>query len=220
MQKIYVDTIIFDMDGVITDTMPYHYRAWRFILNKEGAFVTKADIYSREGQRGIHSIREIFEKYDIPYSPHHGLEILRKKEEQFKKIVKKRFISGARSLLKYFYRQKFKLGLVTGTSRHEVYKVLPDHLLRLFSVIITSNDVNQGKPYPEPYLLALKKLNTSAGKAIVIENAPFGILSAKKAKIRCIALETSLSRDYLAQADMVFHSIREMRQQIKLINKN
>ena len=69
MGKIYlkINTVIFDMDGVITNTMPDHYQAWRTVLRGEGILVNHLDIYSREGQPGIHSVKELFLAYKKEY---------------------------------------------------------------------------------------------------------------------------------------------------------
>jgi beta-phosphoglucomutase-like phosphatase (HAD superfamily) len=100
---------------------------------------------------------------------------------------------------------------VTGTSRHELDEMLPDEIKNLFSVIVTGSDVRFGKPHPEPYQQSLKRLNIEPEKAIVIENAPLGIRSAKRAGLKCFALETSLSREYLKEADYIFRSFKELQ---------
>lgn len=210
-----VQSIIFDMDGVITNTMPDHYLAWKMTLHKEGIPVTYLDVYSREGQRGLQSVKEFFQKYKKPLDERKAGRLLRKKEEHFKRIAKTRFVPGARTFLKDLHRNNFCLALVTGTSRHELHRILPDSICRLFSVIITGSDVRYGKPHAEPYLNALTKLKVKPAQAVVIENAPRGIQSAKKAGLRCLALETSLSAEYLKGADAIFPSIRTLRKKIK-----
>ena len=206
------------MDGVITHSMPYHYQSWKTVLKQNGINVSREDIYSREGQRGSLSIREIFAKYNVPYTYKRAIRMLKSKENHFRRNAKNRFIPGSRSFIKHLHNKNFKLGLVTGTSRHELYKILPHSLYNLFSVIITSNDVKNGKPHPEPYLLALAKLQIKPDHAVVIENAPFGIYSAKAAGMRCIALETSLTKEHLAMADMIFTSIKSMREKINFMS--
>jgi len=63
--RIFTRAVIFDMDGVITNTMPDHFRAWQLVLKAEGISVSHYDVYSREGQRGISSIREILASHGI-----------------------------------------------------------------------------------------------------------------------------------------------------------
>lgn len=205
-----VHAVIFDMDGVITDTMSYHMRAWRSVLLRHGVSVSKNDIYKREGQKGVDSVREILSDYKKPSDRKLVQEILLEKEELFKSIVKKRYIAGSRGFLKKLKRGGFKLALVTGTARHEVYEILPDEIYGLFDAVVCGSDVQNGKPHPEPYLTALSKLKLESKQAVVIENAPFGIQSAKEAGIRCLGLETSLSKKFLNKADAVFHSFAHM----------
>ena len=76
-----IEAIIFDMDGVITNTMPDHYRSWKTVLKSEGVFVTYEDIYKREGQPGISSVRELFREYQKDYDDKKAAMILRKKED-------------------------------------------------------------------------------------------------------------------------------------------
>ncbi|MCB9757891.1 MAG: HAD family phosphatase [Candidatus Omnitrophica bacterium] len=209
--------VIFDMDGVITDTMPEHFEAWRVVLQARGIVVKHLDIYRREGQRGITSVKEIFSERSLPFDLNDAEKILLQKEELFKKNTRKRFIVGTRRLLQFLKKNGFTLAIVTGTARHELHQILPDKLYDLFTIVVTGDDVVHGKPSPDPYLLALKKLAICADDALVIENAPFGIASAKAAGLRCLAVATSLPQEYLQQADAVFPSIKALRQNIEFV---
>ncbi|MBM3244868.1 MAG: HAD family phosphatase [Candidatus Omnitrophica bacterium] len=205
------NSVIFDMDGVITNTMPYHFDAWFAVFKSAGIKVDCLEIYRREGQDGLTTVREIFSQNRRKISLKEAKAFLSNKEQLFKKIVKIKFVKGSRPFIRSLKAHKFKLGLVTGTSRHEAEKILPSGLLKLFDVIVTGDEVKNGKPYPEPFLKALKKLKITQKDALVIENAPFGIQSAKKAGLFCAALETSLPRKYLSGADLIFKSFVELR---------
>lgn len=207
-------SVIFDMDGVITDTMPYHYQAWKHIFEREGVPMSYLDVYQREGQTGIKAVREIFKDHERTISFKKAKEILIEKEELFKKIFRPKFIKGARRFLKRMHKDNFVLALATGTARHELNKILPKELKDLFSVIVTGSDVKKGKPHPEPYKKVLKALKIKPEESVVIENAPLGIESAKGAKLRCLALETSLPRKYLKKADYIFSSFEELQNSI------
>lgn len=215
MKTIKVKTVIFDMDGVITDTMACHFRAWRRIYAREGFKVTQCEIYLREGQPGYRTVKEILKDHGMAYSEEKARRILKEKEEYFKKIVRKRFIRGARGFLRHLRQKGVQTALVTGTARHEAEEILSKLFLKTFAVSVTGDEVRRGKPHPEPYLLALKKLRIRPQEAVVIENAPFGIHSAKKARLTCIALETSLSRVYLKDADFIFSSYRDMSEHLE-----
>jgi len=211
MPKIHLPlkSVIFDMDGVITNTMPDHFKAWQSIFKEEGIHVSHYDVYSREGQPGMDTVRELFARNEKPFSIRSARNILSRKEDFFKKIVRIRFIPGIKGFLKRLSRENFRLGLVTGTSRHEVHRILPQEMFSLFEVIVTGSDVRNGKPHPEPYEQAMAKLQINPLETIVFENAPFGIRSAKSAGLRCVALETSLPRKYLNEADYIFKSISD-----------
>ncbi len=210
-----IRAVIFDMDGVITNTMPYHFQAWKTILKKEGISATYFDIYCREGQQGFQSVKELFVQYKKPINPRKTLKLLKDKERLFKRIVKLKYIPGARRYLHKLVRKGIPVGLVTGTSRHEAQRMLPIKLWNIFSVIVTGSDVKHGKPHPEPYRNAVKTLKVKNKEIFVVENAPFGITSAKRAGLYCVALETSLPRRYLVRADRVFSSFNALSRKLK-----
>jgi beta-phosphoglucomutase len=215
--QFQISTLIFDMDGVITDTMPYHFNAWRSVFASEGIRVSHEDVYKREGQKGIDSVRELFAEKEKYYTDAIGERLLQEKEKLFKRIFKRKFIAGSKMFVKKSAAQGFKLALVTGTSRHEAQKLLPKDLWNYFDVTVCGCDVQNGKPHPEPYLKALAKLNVKPKEAVVFENAPFGIRSAKAAGLFCLALETSLPSSYLKNADLVFSSFKEIQSKVKFI---
>lgn len=217
MKNTICKAVLFDMDGVITDTMPYHFRAWRRIFLDNGLHVSRYDIYRREGQKGKESIREIFAEAGINISASKAQRIIADKEILFNRIIRHRYIPGSRTLIKALHRNGVRLALVTGTSRREMEKILPPALLSMFEIAVTGSDVHFGKPHPEPYLKALAALKITAAEGLVVENAPFGILSAKAAGIKCYAVSTSLPAKYLLNADMVFKDLTLLGK--KLMNK-
>jgi len=211
---VNVQAILFDMDGVITDTMPYHFDVWKKIFDDLRINVNCFDIYKREGQAGIQTLREIFKEQNRKFRLKEARNILAQKEKMFKSVVRPRFIKGSLEFLSFAERKGFKLALVTGTSREEAKRILPRDILKKFDVVVTGSDVKKGKPHPEPYLKCLSRLNIPAPSAVVIENAPFGIQAAKKAKIFCIAIETSLPKKYLKGADIILKSFGDLRQRL------
>ena len=76
LMQFQISTLIFDMDGVITDTMPYHFRAWKSVFASEGITASHEDIYKREGQKGIDSVRELFTEKEKIYTDAIGKKLL------------------------------------------------------------------------------------------------------------------------------------------------
>ncbi len=214
--ELKIKAVIFDMDGVITNTMPYHFDAWMEVLRQSGIKVDCYDVYLREGQPGLSTLMELSRERGMALSLAKAKDILAKKEALFKKIVKTRFVKGSRPYLRYLKDRKFLLALVTGTSRHEVRKILHPRLFKMFDVTVTGDEVTCGKPHPEPFLKAMKELKVSPKEALVIENAPLGIDSAKKAGLFCAALQTSLPEKYLKQADAVFKTFAQLKKTLHL----
>ena len=76
--------------------------------------------------------------------------------------------------------------------------------------IVAGDSVKHGKPCPDPYLKAAKLLKLFPDDCIVVENAPYGIESAKRAGMYCIAVTTSLPKEYLRKADVAVNSLKEV----------
>ncbi len=202
-----INTVIFDMDGVIVDGMPYHIKSWKDALSTIDMFVSDLDIYLMEGMTGRETMEIFVKKSDISISDETADKIIKLKRKIFNDIFTVKLIKGIKSLLLELRDRQYNLALVTGTRLEVVKKVLQVGLENIFEVIVTGEMVNNGKPNPEPYLKAVDELNATKENCIVIENAPAGITSAKSAGLICFAVQTSLSEEYLQDADRVFKDI-------------
>jgi len=203
-------TIIFDMDGVIVDSMPYHFIAWYEALRPWGIRVTCFDVFEKEGERWQKSLKYFLKQAGI--KPTHKIMngIFNERHRIFKKYFKRFIFKGARELLLDLHHKKFTLALVTGTPIAEVKKILPRQIQSVFKCMVTGDRVRNGKPHPEPFLKAAKALKIRPADCLVIENAPLGIESAKKAGMFCIAVTTSLPKEYLKKADIVVSKLEEV----------
>jgi beta-phosphoglucomutase len=204
--------VLFDMDGVITDSMPYHFEAWRIIFAELAISVTREEILKREGEKGDVTLLSLLAQHGKSLPKEDLISLLKKKEEIFRWIVSPRLFDGAKECVEELYARGTKLALVTGTSGDEAKANIPAPILSCFHALIPGDLVTKGKPDPEPYRLALQKLSVSAEEALVIENAPYGIRSAKGAGIFCIALTTSLPATFLQEADLILRDLKELRE--------
>lgn len=208
--KLRPKAIIFDMDGVIVDSMPYHFLAWYEALRPWGIRVNCFDIYSREGEHWEKTLRELLGKAGIKPTDEILKKIFSARQKIFKRNFKRFIFKGVDKFLICLKEKEYLLGLVTGTPDNEIKKILPSKVLALFDAVVAGNHLRKGKPYPEPYLKAAKELDILPAECVVVENAPLGIESARKAGARCIALVTSLPREYLKGADAVVDSLEEI----------
>lgn len=208
--KFKPEAIIFDMDGVIVDSMPYHYLAWYEALRPYGVRITCFDVYSREGERWQKSVEEILRHARIEPTAEVLAKIFKERQKIFKHYFKRFIFKGAQEFLVCLKGKGYKLGLVTGTPIVEVKRILPNRIRELFGTIITGDHVTHGKPHPQPYLKAAKELKVRPKECVVVENAPLGIQSAKAAGMFCFAIVSSLPKEYLKQADIVIDDLTEI----------
>lgn len=202
--------VLFDMDGVIVDSMPYHYISWYEALLPYGLRATAFDAYIREGENWHKTIRELFAREGIKYSEKTAQKIFKERGKIFKKYFKRRIFLGVKEFLDCLKGKGYRLALVTGTPRKEVKRILPKAIISDFDAIVAGDEIKNGKPHPEPYLKAAKVLGIKPGRCIVVENAPNGIKAAKAAKMFCFAVTTSLPVEYLRGADIIVDKLEQI----------
>lgn len=195
-------SIIFDMDGVLVDSMSYHAQAVNNVFDQMGLEMDQQDIFEREGERTIDIIRFLLDKatgnsssFDVP-------SIVSRYIEEFNRIVELRVFDGMKECLEEMH-SKFALAVVSGSDRPIVNDIIMTEFPGIFEIMISADDVTRGKPAPDPYLMAMEKLGIKNNECIVIENAPMGVEAAKNAGIFCVAVPTYLPTEKLEKADMV-----------------
>lgn len=204
------------MDGVIVDSMPYHFIAWYEALRPWGVRVSCFEVYAQEGERWETTLKGLLKREKIKPTQKVLSAIFSLRQKIFKRYFKRFIFHGVYELLVDLRKQGFMLGLVTGSPLDEIKRILPVKLRRLFTVIVAGNQVKHGKPHPESYLRAARLLGLGPKTCLVIENAPFGITSAKQAGMPCIAISTSLPKEYLTAADIVISQLNQVSSHIPL----
>jgi beta-phosphoglucomutase len=201
--------ILFDMDGVIVDSMRHHADCWIRVFAEHGVSLSAEDIFLREGMSGIDSIVDIFRSKGGRVPAPDEMRLLQERKHELFERRPIDVFPGMEEMLVYLAGKGVVLGLVTGSLRRSVGHVLPAGLMGLFRSVITVDDIENGKPHPEPYLKGLHDVGFPPEKALVVENAPLGISSARAAGLRCFAIATTLAPVYLETADRVFPSHAE-----------
>ena len=114
------------------------------------------------------------------------------------------------------------MAIVSAARLERLKNTTPENFLKKFNCIITSDELNRGKTHPDPYLKAMEKLNVNSEECVVIENAPLGIKSAKKAKIYCIGICSTMGKEHLYEADEIINNFQDLNsvEKIKVLLKN
>jgi HAD superfamily hydrolase (TIGR01509 family) len=210
-----IKAVIFDMDGVLTDSMQYHIASWKYAFRKFHIFPTEEDIRLLEGMSYSETINFLSEKYDVKLKKAQKEEIYRIKKEKLSEIFTYKVYPQIPKLLGILKNKHVRLALASGAHKELVENIVNKFFKGFFEAVISGDDVKNGKPHPEPYLKAAKKLGCDFKSIRVIENAPLGIESAKKAHLTTFAIQTTLDKKYLQEADEIFRSHGELTTYMK-----
>jgi HAD superfamily hydrolase (TIGR01509 family) len=208
--------VIFDMDGVLVDSMPYHADAWVSVFKDVGINIRREDIYDIEGSNHIGIINLVFKKAGRTPDPADFLMLAQKKHEIFSKINKARVFNGIYDCLNSL-KDRCLLAVASGSDRAVVIGLIEQFFPKTFAAIVTGNDVKEGKPNPEPYLKVVEMLKINKNECIVIENAPLGVESAKRAGLYCIAIPTYVKPELLKDADVVLANHAMLKEYLAIL---
>jgi beta-phosphoglucomutase-like phosphatase (HAD superfamily) len=210
-QKFRPKAVLFDMDGVLYDSMPHHAQAWQQAMAQYGITMTPADAYATEGARGIDTIRAmVLQQQGRDISLNEAQAMYDTKTRLFHEMGEARVFYGVKALMQKITDSGMLIGVVTGSGQRPLLqRLLTDFREYLTDDnIVTAYDVNRGKPNPDPYLMGMQKLgNLQPWQTIVVENAPLGIQAAVAAQCFTIAVNTGpLPDEQLLQegADLLF----------------
>ena len=213
--------ILFDMDGVLYDSMPNHSKAWSLAMEKYGMHMTSHDVYLNEGATGHDTIVRIsLRDRGIEASDSEIDQIYGYKAQLFRSMPQARIMPGAQEVFRKVAAAGLKILIVTGSGQ----KNLIERVQRDYNGYITRDrmvtafEVTRGKPYPDPYLKGLKLAGVPASDAVVVENAPLGIRSAVLAGIDTIAVNTGPLEDQILLAEgpaLLLHSMQELADRLE-----
>ncbi len=197
-----IKALIFDMDGVLVDSMSYHTTAMQTIFNELGLAMEKKHIYEREGSKTYDIVLDLLKMEGIDPETFDVQGLIERYRKEFNRILIPeafREIAEVLPLLK----DDFSLAVVSGADRVIVEDMMQALFDGIFDVIISGEDVTDGKPSPEPFLKAVQMLGLSKEECIIVENAPMGVEAARRSKIFCIGIPTYIADEQLSGADLV-----------------
>lgn len=207
-----IRAVIFDFDGVIANSEPLHFTAFRDVLQQEAVTFTERDYYERYlGYDDVGVFRAVSQDRGLDWSVERVTDLVERKAarlEQLEREVSLLF-PGAESVIRRF-APVLPLAIASGALRTEIIRVLDRAgLTRCFGAIVAAGDTAAGKPAPDPYLRAVSLLAATtgqplaAGECIAIEDSRWGLESARAAGLRTVAVTHTYPAEQLGQADLV-----------------
>lgn len=212
-----LQAVLFDMDGVLYDSMKYHAKSWYEAMSENNIPSTPEEFYMHEGRTGDNTIKLLIERnFNRPATDSEIESIYNRKSELFTKYNQGDTIPFAYEMLKAVKAKQLECILVTGSGQPSLLDKLEINFPHIFEKdkMVTAFNVKHGKPHPEPYLKGLEKAgNLHPNQAIVVENAPMGVESAVAAGIFTVAVNTGPLPDKVlsdAGANIVFPSMESL----------
>ena len=209
--------VLFDMDGVLYDSMPHHAIAWQRSMAIFGIHMTEADAYATEGARGIDTIRKMVQQQKgEKITLERAQEMYDEKTRQFHAMGEAPLMPGILGLMENIHQQGLQIGVVTGSGQRPLINRLVHDFGNYLDEqhIVTAYDVKRGKPHPDPYLMGMEKAGTKPWETIVIENAPLGVSAGVAAQTFTIAVNTGPLPDQALSergADLLFRKMTDLR---------
>jgi HAD superfamily hydrolase (TIGR01509 family) len=212
--------VIFDFDGVITDSEILHLRAFNRSLAPYGIEISTKDYYANYlGFSDFDCYKALIDNGVLKIEPQQVSGVIKQKSTIFEELTRTegRTIEGVHELLNMLKENEIPMAICSGSLMAEIEVVLDEAKLRhFFSVIVSAEQVKKGKPSPEGFVLTLQKLNKkcrppiAAGECIVIEDSRWGLQAARAAGMHTIAVTNSYDADQLTLAEKVVAKLNEL----------
>jgi beta-phosphoglucomutase len=208
-----IRAILWDMDGVLVNSMEFHYQAYREVLSEYGRDLSREEyLGSLIGLRNYVILRRLLG--DLPREEVERL--MAAKEAAFRRRVAGNVqpLSGAAELVRGAYEARLKQAIVSSTPCENIELVVNSlGLASMFDMLVGEEDAQRGKPDPEGFIVAAERLSVSPQDCVVIEDAPEGIAGGKAAGMRCIGVTTTRPAEKLTEsgADLVVLSLEDER---------
>jgi beta-phosphoglucomutase family hydrolase len=202
-----IAAVIWDMDGVLADTAPYHLLAWRETFAKRGISFTEEDFKRGFGIRNDAIIKNVLGEQTTEAEIE---TIAREKEATFRRIIGKDIkpLPGALKLLKALDEHGVKMAIASSTPIENIRLIVGSlGIEKCFQAVITGHDVTEGKPSPQVFLLAAQRLGVEPKNCIVFEDAVAGVKAAKSAGMYCVAVANTHPREKLTEADLIVDTL-------------
>ena len=202
-----IRAIIFDMDGVLVDSMGVHFEVWRELL-RPYTNLSQKKFNSWSGKSTLDILSIVQKKYRFVSDAEEFKN--RKNDLYIKSISKVKLFPDVKSVLEYLKGKRVTLMVATSETLEVADKLLKIFKIRkYFSVVVGEDMVKNAKPSPDIFLLASKLANYKPRQCLVVEDSPTGIEAAKAAGMKVIALPTTHKKEELQNATLITTNLRK-----------
>lgn len=202
--------IIFDMDGVIIDSEPLHFEVEKALAEKLGGKLDD-DLHETFVGTTDYSMWDKLKKmFDFQPSVEEIVEL--KKEMFVERIDEVKLMDNFRELVSSMYDEGYPMAVASSNNRKIVDMIIEKFdLVKYMKFVISGEEVDKGKPDPEIFLTAAKKMNVEAEDCLVIEDATSGVKAAKAAGMKCVGLKNpDHGNQDLSEADLIINNLNEL----------
>lgn len=193
-QHLDLKAILFDMDGVLYDSMKWHAKSWKETMDEFNIPCTENEFYLYEGVIGRNTINDLVKREKGRNATEDEIKVIyERKTELFVEYNDGSLIPYAHDFVSKVHGLGLTCVIVTGSGQPTLINKIEHNFPGLFSkeLMVTAFDVKHGKPHPEPYLMGLEKADgIKPNQAIVVENVPRGVEAAVAAGIFTVAVNT------------------------------
>jgi beta-phosphoglucomutase-like phosphatase (HAD superfamily) len=212
--------IVFDFDGVIANSEPLHFRAFRDVLADQGVDLAEHDYYTRYlGFDDLGAFRAIATDRGRTWSAAELASLAAHKASRMEALEPDASVlfPGAADAIRRS-AAAVPIAIASGALGAEIRRVLDGaDLTRYFSAIVAAEDTPASKPAPDPYRLAVALLSAAVGDpalpaahCVAIEDSRWGIASARAAGLRTVGVTSSYDAEELSEADLVIRSVGDL----------
>ena len=205
--------LIFDMDGVLVDSMPFQAAAWKKAFLEMGMEIQDRDIYEIEGSNPRNGLPLLIQKAGKEPEAYDFETITSIYRQEFKRVFELKAFEGMKECLEVL-KKRFLLSVVSGSDHVIVHGIVDQLFPGIFDIVVTGDDIINSKPHPDPFLKAVELLNVRREECAIIENAILGVEAAKNAEIYCIGVPTYVEPSQLDRADLVVGDHRLLMQHL------
>ena len=207
-----IRAVIFDMDGLMIDSEPFHYKAFRKIFNSFGKELTQEEHFKRYvGISDIDAAIDMVTTFNIPLSPE---EFVRRKQAQYLILLQDQIVPqpGLIELLERLQQNGYKKAIASSSILNEIKSVINAlHIAPFINSYCSAEQVSKGKPAPDIFLLAAEKLGVKPQECLVLEDGPSGIDAAIAAKMICYAIPSRETKNLdFSKANRILDSLAEV----------